>query len=119
MVVTGNGTTLAVLCLQINRKRKGNKMQNLENLMQNLPMLPNLVWNRETQEFVDGFVAPRGFIRDGMLFISGDEGDDAMDYYGDYRGGYPWINPVLEQFAENNNAYWEWHDGGSIVLCLN
>ena len=27
MVVTGNGTTLAVLCLQINRKRKGNKME--------------------------------------------------------------------------------------------
>lgn len=93
------------------------RVAKLEKLLNNLPLLPNMVWNREAKEYVDGFVAPRGFIRDGMLFVSGEEGDDACDYYGEYRGGFAWINPVLENFAEKNNCYWEWENAGCIVLC--
>ena len=100
---------------------RSEKMRNInvQNLLENLPLLPNMVWNREAGEYVDGFVAPRGFIRDGYLFVSGEEGDDAMDYYGEYRGGYAWINPVLEQFAADNNCYWEWENAGCIVLNQN
>lgn len=54
------------------------------------------------------------FVRDGVCYVSGDHGDDAMDYYGEYRGGYPWINPRLEELAEQNNLYWEWQNPGCI-----
>ena len=57
------------------------------------------------------------FIRDGMLYVSAEEGDDAADYYGEYRGGDPWINPKLEELACNNDAFWEWQNPGCIELC--
>ena len=48
------------------------------------------------------------FIRDGALFCSGEYGVDTCDYYGEYRGGYPWINPILEEEAQKMGYYWEW-----------
>jgi len=53
---------------------------------------------------------------DGMLHVSGEHGDDAIDYYGEFRGGYPWINPKLEALAEEFNGYWEWDNPASNVF---
>jgi hypothetical protein len=89
---------------------------NVEKLLNNLPKIPVLVWNRETREHEDKLVAPHAFIRDGYLYVSAENGDDAADYYGEYHGGYAWINPILEKFATDNKCYWEWQDAGTIVL---
>jgi hypothetical protein len=51
-----------------------------------------------------------------LVNISLEHGDDAGDFYGEYRGGYPWINPKLEQLARSNDAYWEWINPGHIGL---
>jgi len=56
------------------------------------------------------------FIRDGILFVSAEYGDDAADYYGEFRGGYAWINPKLEDLAKKNNAFWEWQNPGCIGI---
>lgn len=56
------------------------------------------------------------FIRDGVLKVSGEDGRGLIDYYGEYRGGYPYINPKLEAFAKEHGMHWEWDDPGSISL---
>lgn len=53
---------------------------------------------------------------DGVVYVSAEHGDDAADFYGEFRGGYPWINPKLEKVAEQNHCYWEWINGGVIGL---
>lgn len=51
-----------------------------------------------------------------LIIVSAEHGDSAADYYGEYRGGYPWINPKLEQLAQSNHCFWEWHNPGAIGL---
>lgn len=51
-----------------------------------------------------------------LVCVSAEYGDDAADYYGEFRGGYPWINPKLEELAENLQCYWEWMNPGAIAL---
>lgn len=62
---------------------------------------------------------PFAFERDGSLFISAEEGDNAADYYGEYRGGYCWINPALEAWAQKRGGYFDWENPGTIVFCKN
>ena len=88
-------------------------MKNVEKLIQKLPLLSNWVYDRDTKDFVETFVKPKAFIRDGYMFISGEEGDNAMNYY---DMGDPWINPVLEKFAKDNKGYFEWENAGCIVF---
>ena len=88
----------------------------VDKLKETLPLLPVMVWNKETKEYDDKFVSPYSFIRDGYLYISSEHGDDAADYYGEYRGGYAWINPLLEAWAKSNNGYFEWQNAGCIVF---
>jgi hypothetical protein len=55
--------------------------------------------------------------KDGALIcVSAEHGDDAADYYGEFRGGYPWINPILEKIASDNGCFWEWMNPGAIAL---
>ena len=65
-------------------------------------------------ETLDGLQKPHSFIREGVLRISGEHGDNAIDYYGEYRGGYPYIDPKLEAWATKKKGYWEWENPGSI-----
>jgi hypothetical protein len=51
-----------------------------------------------------------------VIKVSAEYGDDAADYYGEFRGGYPWINPKLEAFAEKHGCYWEWENAGCIGM---
>tara|TARA_R100001143_G_scaffold62911_1_gene67540 strand:- start:292 stop:615 length:324 start_codon:yes stop_codon:yes gene_type:complete len=40
------------------------------------------------------------------------------DMYGvEGRSEDPYIIPKLEEIAEKHGCYWEWRDGGSIILC--
>lgn len=90
---------------------------NLQKLQQNLPALPNMKF--VGNDFVEVSQQPYSFIRDDRLFISGEEGDNACDYYGEFRGGFPYINPVLEAFAAKNGGYFDWENPACIVFCKN
>ena len=52
-------------------------------------------------------------VKDGVLFCADYE---ALDYYGEYRGGLPWICEELEKFATKLGGYWEWETPESISL---
>lgn len=94
-------------------------MSILLNLQATLPTLTATNFIRNSGgglDLVEVEVEPYSFIRDGNLFVSTENGDDAGDYYGEYRGGFPWINPKLEDWARERNSYWEWQDGGTLVL---
>lgn len=91
-------------------------MKNLDKLKNSLPKLLKLRWSKEAKEFDEIFELPHTFVRDEMLYISGEYGDNAMDYYGDFNNGYAWINPVLEAWAKKNKGYWEWENAGAIVF---
>ena len=58
------------------------------------------------------------FAEQGSLaMVSAEHGDGAADYYGEFfGGGYPYIDPALEKFAEKHDAFWEWVNPGQIAL---
>lgn len=82
--------------------------------------IPSHDWCREKFELVEVERAPMTFSTadypGAIACVSAENGDDMADYYGEYRGGYPWINPALESFAESHGCYWEWLNPGSIAL---
>ena len=41
-----------------------------------------------------------------------------IDYYGEFRGGYPWVNPKLEKYLDDNNLYYEW-DNPAVIAIFN
>lgn len=53
---------------------------------------------------------------EGNICCTNNRGHDTFDYYGEYRGGYPWVNPILEKIANEKNLYWEWQDPSCIIL---
>lgn len=42
-----------------------------------------------------------------------------VDYYGEHRGGYPWVDDRLESYLDKNNLYYEWDNSGAIALFKN
>jgi hypothetical protein len=56
------------------------------------------------------------YVQDGAVRCTSENGHDVLDYYGEYRGGYPWVNPVLEKEAKKKGFFWEWQHPGAIVL---
>ena len=61
----------------------------------------------------------KAFHIDNKLIISAEEGDDAADYYGEFRGGYPWINPKIEKWAKKHDLYIEWQNPGCLSVWEN
>ena len=60
---------------------------------------------------------PHAFIDErGVLNVSAENGDGAADYYGEFRGGYPFIEPKLEAWAKKRGGYWEWVNPGCIAF---
>jgi len=60
---------------------------------------------------------PQMFEKDGLLYVSGEDGEYFADYYGELSGdGYPTIDARLEAIADKYGMYWDWEDAGSIVL---
>lgn len=58
---------------------------------------------------------PKTFVRDGLLFVSAEDGNNFADYYPEMSDD-PYIDPRLEKMADAYNTYWDWEDAGSIVL---
>lgn len=43
-----------------------------------------------------------------------------VDYYGEESGGgYPWVDPKLQNYLDKNNLYYEWDNPGAIALFKN
>jgi hypothetical protein len=74
-----------------------------------------LAWNGNKLVTVD--VSPTVFEREGLILVSGEDGHDWCDYYGELRGGFPYIDPALEKYATERKMYWEWENPGCIYLC--
>jgi hypothetical protein len=70
----------------------------------------------EGNKLVDCFVKPTVIERDGNIIVSGEDGLNWCDYYGEFSGGYPFIDPVLEKFAADHGMFWEWENPGCIAL---
>ena len=69
----------------------------------------------EILKFNDVRERPHAFIsEDGDLLVSGEYGDGAIDYYGEYRGDGPYIHPELIEWAVKHDGYWEWVHPGAI-----
>ncbi len=61
-------------------------------------------------------VTVHSWVRDGSVVVSAEHGDGAGDYYGESRGGYPYIHPTLEAWAKTNNGHWEWVNPGCFAF---
>lgn len=74
----------------------------------------------EAPDFPEVDVSPPTFIKDGVLKVSSEEPVSYcwLDYYGEYRGGCPWIHPTLEDFAKKQGGIWEWDHPGCISFHL-
>ena len=46
--------------------------------------------------------------------MKSDWGTPAADYYGEFRGGYPWIHPDLETAVEKYGYEIEWMSAGEL-----
>jgi hypothetical protein len=55
--------------------------------------------------------APEVFVKDNLIYISAENGDNYADYY-----ELLYIDEQLEELANKYDTYWEWEDAGSIVL---
>ena len=84
-------------------------------LINSLPLIDGLEYIKG-QGYTSIKTKPHAFERDGHLFISTENGDSAADYYGEYRGGFPWINEELEAWAKKAGGYWEWQNPAAIVF---
>lgn len=54
---------------------------------------------------------------EACLMIEGGDSTYA-DYYGEFRGGYPWIHPALEKWAEERDLTVDWYDPGTLFVSV-
>ncbi len=83
-------------------------------------LIPTLPKGDRLSDDLEGLahdVEPTAYVNgNGSLEISAEDGKGLADYYGEFRGGYPWIHPRLEAWAEKLGFHWEWQHPGAIVL---
>jgi len=93
-----------------------------EKLRSQLPKVKASIWNTETKDFEDEIIdwEKCSFIHDdGVLRLSAEHEYSQQciaDYWGEFRGGFPWISPKLVEWAESKGLYWEWQNPGCISL---
>lgn len=75
-----------------------------------------IAWNKETKELEDVKVKAFVFMDGDTIRVSSEDGNGLIDYYGEFRGGDPYINPILEEFAKSVGGFWEWRDPSCIGL---
>ncbi len=89
-------------------------MYNAQKLIPTMPLGDRLSDDLESLVYD---VVPTTFVDErGALCVSTEDGKDFADYYGEFRGGYPYIKPALVEWAKKLGMYWEWQHPGSIVL---
>lgn len=81
-----------------------------------LETVTNVTDIRKDGKYVEVSVSPTVFERDSSLYVSAEDGYGFADAYGEFRGGYQWIDPRLVDIAKANGCYWEWVNAGCIVL---
>lgn len=88
-------------------------MSKTEKLQATLPTITTWDFKRNDSGELDLIpveVKPHSFIRDGLLFISMEHGDNAGN------SDTMQVNPILEAWAEKQGGYWEWYDAGCVVF---
>lgn len=91
---------------------------NAKKLEKKLPLIDSYEWSKEQNDLVETRIQPQSFVCDrGRLHVSAENGDGLVDYYGEFRGGYPYINKDLIAWAEKQGMFWDWDSPGSICLC--
>ena len=40
------------------------------------------------------------------------------DYWGEFRGNYPWVHPDLEKWAEERDLIVDWYDPGTLFISV-
>ena len=76
-------------------------------------------WEDVFTDTVVPTLPPTTFIRDGVLAISGEEGDGLIDYYGEFCGERMYVHPKIEQTIREHGFYYEWDNPGSISVYPN
>lgn len=59
---------------------------------------------------------PTIYVKDGLIYVSAEDGNYFADYYGEFNNGYPYIDPRLEKIADKYGMIWEWQNAGEIIL---
>ncbi|MFV2091155.1 MAG: hypothetical protein ACC642_10880 [Pseudomonadales bacterium] len=75
-------------------------------------------YNRQTGKYEPAMVMPTLILdRDesNQVMLSAEDGGYFADYYGEFRGGYPWIDPRVEKAAERLGFYWEWENAAVLT----
>jgi hypothetical protein len=73
-------------------------------------------WNPATKHHDPVPIHPTVMECDNFVQVSAEDGKPFADYYGEFRGGYPWIHPELEAVAKKFGLYWEWQNPGAIAV---
>ena len=60
-------------------------------------------------------VRARFDVDDELLIIDGCDSRYA-DYYGEFRGDYPWVHPELEKWAQERDLIIDWYDPGTLCV---
>jgi len=75
--------------------------------------LPTIDGAKPHAYMVVGFTDSLG-VSEETIQVCDEHGDGLIDYYGDFRGGYPYVHPELVEWAANQGGYWEWEHPGAI-----
>ena len=62
---------------------------------------------------------PTVIVNNDKLYISGEDGKNIIDYYGEFTGGGCNIEESVEKWAKDNNGYWEWENPGCVYFVAN
>lgn len=73
-------------------------------------------WSAKVRDLVECDLNPTVIECDDRVLVSAEDGKGLADYYGEFRGGYPYIHPTLEAWAKKRGMYWEWENPGCIML---
>jgi hypothetical protein len=77
------------------------------------PEIKVWVYDKEARDCKEEIKQPRHAIVDGHLAIMD---SNVIDYYGEFRGGFPYIDPQLEEWAEKRGQYFEWTNPEVVTL---
>jgi hypothetical protein len=75
-------------------------------------------YNRDTGKYEDATLMPTLFLdRDeaNQVVLSAEDGGYFADFYGEAHGGYPWIDPRVEEAADELGLYWEWENAAALI----
>jgi hypothetical protein len=71
------------------------------------------VWIATKTPLTQVYADPRN---DNVIILGNDDGVDWFDHSGECKGGYPWINEVLLEWAKTHGYDVQWRDPGSLWL---